>query len=192
MSLGLTDLSSLPPEIGLFSELSELNLAANDLSSLPPEIGKLIKLKILNLSGNNLTNLPSEICRITPDQLDLSSNRLKVNNLSDDVITWANKYDSDWRYTQSTDIIANPKINDPNILTYNPITNLLQFSISTKNPLMIKIFNAQGRIINELEHPMTPGLNCINVLEVIPSSGAFYLKLSNLDVSLGSKIILGK
>ncbi|MCX6377360.1 MAG: leucine-rich repeat domain-containing protein, partial [Armatimonadetes bacterium] len=70
-------LTSLPPEIGLLTSMTELQLSRNRLTSLPPEIGLLTSLRELHLSGNRFTSLPPEIGRLTSlTGLDLSKNRL--------------------------------------------------------------------------------------------------------------------
>ena len=50
-SLGLT---TLPPEIGQLTALTQLDLCDNQLTSLPPEIGQLTVLTQLDLSDNQL------------------------------------------------------------------------------------------------------------------------------------------
>lgn len=71
-------LPNLPPEIGKFTELRELNLEGNRLSSLPTEIGSLKKLQTLNISSNVLTELPDSIGNLTQLKfLRLSKNQLE-------------------------------------------------------------------------------------------------------------------
>ena len=55
------NLTSIPKEIGLCTNLTDLYLARNKLTSIPKEIGLCKKLKYLGLSWNNLTSLPKEI-----------------------------------------------------------------------------------------------------------------------------------
>ncbi len=57
-------LITLPKEIGLLLNLSELCLSDNQIKSLPAEIGQLDSLKELDLSKNELTHLPAEIWQI--------------------------------------------------------------------------------------------------------------------------------
>ena len=77
LSLNNLLLSSLPPEIGLLTELRELRLDWNKLTSLPPEIGQLSQLKKLALNWNQIDQLPAEFSRLTAlEILDLGSNRL--------------------------------------------------------------------------------------------------------------------
>jgi len=58
-------LSSLPPQIGNLTNLTELFLVSNQLGILPPEIGNLTNLTELSLSYNRLSSLPSEIGNLT-------------------------------------------------------------------------------------------------------------------------------
>ncbi|MCS5711811.1 leucine-rich repeat domain-containing protein [Candidatus Berkiella aquae] len=51
----------LPPEIGLMSELRELDIADCLIKSLPSEISHLLKLEILNVEGDPLALIPKEI-----------------------------------------------------------------------------------------------------------------------------------
>jgi small GTP-binding protein len=65
LNLDNNQLTSLPPEIAKLTSLINLDLGNNNLTSLPPDIGKLINLKYLRLSFNPLTSLPLEITRLT-------------------------------------------------------------------------------------------------------------------------------
>jgi len=51
----------LPPEIGSLSNLRELSLYNNQIKSLPPEIASLINLQRLYLDNNQIITLPPEI-----------------------------------------------------------------------------------------------------------------------------------
>lgn len=77
--LGLknSDISELPPEIGLLENLTFLNLKQNRIRFLPPQIGNLKKLRQLSLVRNKLTELPPEICQLTNlQELFVSKNSL--------------------------------------------------------------------------------------------------------------------
>ena len=70
-------LSYLPQEIGLLSQLEELQIVGNQLSSLPAEIVQLSNLQSLDLSSNQLSSLPAEIVQLSNLQsLNLSGNQL--------------------------------------------------------------------------------------------------------------------
>jgi Leucine-rich repeat (LRR) protein len=56
--LGLKNLAVLPPGIGRFSQLRELDLTGSRLASLPAQLGRLQKLEVLNLTGNQLKEFP--------------------------------------------------------------------------------------------------------------------------------------
>ncbi len=69
--------SEIPPEIGLFTQLEEIDLRSNKISVLPPEVCQLTKLKKLDLSYNQISSLPSEIGKLTQLQdIVLSNNKL--------------------------------------------------------------------------------------------------------------------
>jgi len=51
-------LMNLPPNIGIFDKLVELNVSDNKLKTIPTEIGFLKSLNILNLNNNNIETLP--------------------------------------------------------------------------------------------------------------------------------------
>lgn len=83
LSLKNGDFTSLPPEIGEFVTLQELDLSNNKLRSLPPEIGRLANLEVLNLKNNKLKSLPPEIGRLTNlKELYLGSSSLHGNELT--------------------------------------------------------------------------------------------------------------
>ena len=70
---------SIPAEIGLLDNLTDLVLSDNLLSgNMPPEIGQLLNLRFLDLSGNELEGaIPSEIGRLRYlRQLSLNDNQL--------------------------------------------------------------------------------------------------------------------
>jgi hypothetical protein len=58
LNLNNLNLTVLPPEIGLLTNLQDLYLKGNQLTVLPPEFGKLIKLQELYLYGNPFPALP--------------------------------------------------------------------------------------------------------------------------------------
>lgn len=68
------DLTSLPSEIGILTNLKRLSLYNSKLTSLPSEIGNLSNLQRLYVFNNKLSELPIEIGRF---------NNLQSLNLSD-------------------------------------------------------------------------------------------------------------
>ncbi len=79
LSIQGKNLHSLPPEIGLFTNLTTLDLFLNKLATLPPEIGNLTNLKELMLHSNHLAILPPEIGNLTNlTKLSLVKNHLKT------------------------------------------------------------------------------------------------------------------
>ncbi|WP_195155517.1 leucine-rich repeat domain-containing protein [Candidatus Protochlamydia phocaeensis] len=70
-------LTSLPPEIRLFTHLVELEISENHLASLPSEIGKLTFLRRFYAADNQLGSLPPEIRGLTLlQECDVSNNQL--------------------------------------------------------------------------------------------------------------------
>ncbi|MDJ0800104.1 MAG: COR domain-containing protein [Calothrix sp. MO_167.B12] len=77
LDLSHRGLTSLPPEIGQFTNLQSLDLSGNKLSSLPGEFGQLTNLQVLDLRRNQLSSLPGEFGQLTNLQvLDLRRNQL--------------------------------------------------------------------------------------------------------------------
>jgi Leucine-rich repeat (LRR) protein len=78
LNLASRNLHCLPREIGLLTEVRELDISGNQIAELPPEIGALQKLEIFDLSSNQLKKLPPEIGALQKlEVFDLSSNQLK-------------------------------------------------------------------------------------------------------------------
>ena len=65
LDLSLLGLTTLPPEIGQLTALTELWLSDNQLTTLPPVIGQLTALTRLELNDNRLTMLPPVIGQLT-------------------------------------------------------------------------------------------------------------------------------
>jgi hypothetical protein len=64
-------------EIGLLTNLTELDLDCNNIFDIPTEIGNLCNLKYLDLKYNNIINIPSEIYVLTNlVSLELEDNKI--------------------------------------------------------------------------------------------------------------------
>ena len=79
LTLSGNQLSTLPPEVGGWKNLTYLNLNSNQLTTLPAEVREWKSLTELNLSSNQLTSLPSEIANLKDNLRDLN---LQRNNFS--------------------------------------------------------------------------------------------------------------
>jgi hypothetical protein len=72
-----SQLTTLPPEIGMLTHLQRMSFNNNQLIVLPPEIGNFTRLLDLILSNNQLTVLPPEIGKLTQlEELYLNNNKL--------------------------------------------------------------------------------------------------------------------
>lgn len=79
LNLNHCKLTSLPPEITLFTQLKWLYLSGNRLTSLPQEITILKELYALDLSRNHFSSRPSEIDHLAKLKiLDLSDNHMEI------------------------------------------------------------------------------------------------------------------
>ena len=72
-------LDSLPPEIGLFSEVTKLTLMDTNLKSLPSEIANMKNLEALIIIGTPTMSLPSHLVEIPKlTKLYLNSNKFEA------------------------------------------------------------------------------------------------------------------
>ena len=72
----MTNLVSVPEEIGTCLSLVELDMSNNMLAEVPGVLGELPGLMILKLAANSLEELPLEVCRLQLQTLTLYGNLL--------------------------------------------------------------------------------------------------------------------
>ncbi|MBS0652242.1 MAG: leucine-rich repeat domain-containing protein [Verrucomicrobia bacterium] len=78
LDLSGLNLSELPPEISLFTGLTQLDLSHNSLTQIPDSFGNLTRLWKLDLSNNSLLELPPSIGNLNRlRELNLSTNQLE-------------------------------------------------------------------------------------------------------------------
>lgn len=71
-------ISSIPPKIGLMTDLEELDLSGNMISLIPPEIKNCKSLRELYLGRNTITKIPEEFCELRNlEALNLRYNSIK-------------------------------------------------------------------------------------------------------------------
>lgn len=78
------NISQLPPEISLLTNLTSLDFQDNQLRTLPAEIGYMTNLRFINLELNDLEILPPEFFKLTNlESLYLSYNYLtSISNVT--------------------------------------------------------------------------------------------------------------
>ncbi|XP_018418209.1 PREDICTED: leucine-rich repeat protein soc-2 homolog [Nanorana parkeri] len=77
--LDTNDLGEIPPEIGALKNLRRLTLSNNYLRSLPAELAKLQNLQSLHLANNGFETFPVVICQLLNlTFLDISDNRIET------------------------------------------------------------------------------------------------------------------
>ena len=125
---------SIPPQIGLLTNLTTLNLSDNELTGeIPPETGNLTNLTYLGLHYNQLTgNIPPEIGNLT----NLTTLYLDANQLTGSIPSQIGNLTSltflDLRNNQLTGSIP-PEIGNLTNLTYlNLRSNQLTGEISSE------------------------------------------------------------
>lgn len=79
LDLSNLNLTELPDEIALLSNLKTLSLNNNKLSTLPDSIGQLLQLEELQVSNNQLQTLPQSIGQLKKLKwIHLNDNQLKI------------------------------------------------------------------------------------------------------------------
>jgi hypothetical protein len=79
LDLSRAGLTALPTVIGLFRNITSLNLTGNQLTTLPLQIENLIALRDLNLSSNQFDTIPPEIKQLRAlENLNLKGNPLNT------------------------------------------------------------------------------------------------------------------
>jgi Leucine-rich repeat (LRR) protein len=77
LHLSGNELSLLPTVISSLTNLQELDLAYNNFEIVPREVLALTNLRVLSLNGNKLTNISEELCMLKNlNQLYLQRNKL--------------------------------------------------------------------------------------------------------------------
>ncbi|MGY3795483.1 leucine-rich repeat domain-containing protein [Aquimarina sp. 433] len=75
----------LPEDIGMLTQLTELNLEKNTINSISTRLGELINLKTINFRDNTIKDIPKELGALTIlDVLDISGN-LQLNEIPEEV-----------------------------------------------------------------------------------------------------------
>lgn len=71
------ELEAIPPDLGMCTQLTHVDLSHNHLMGLPAEIGRLDKVKYFDISDNQVELLPDTIGNMTSlTELNLDSNKL--------------------------------------------------------------------------------------------------------------------
>lgn len=187
----------LPPEIGNLINLRILDLSLNYvLDSIPTEIGNLRNLKVLYLYNNNLKSLPDSIVNLSPKYLDIHFNNIDPNNISDEVIAWADKYDPNWAKYQTGPGKINFIINEKNIGFYlkpDIKNSSVLYIIPVSGNVKLQIYSLNGRSKTALvDSYKRAGTYNIKLNRHRYSSGIYYLKLTTDKNIIIQKFIIIK
>ncbi len=171
-------IETIPPEIGNLTNMDLLWIHRNNLGSVPKELGQCSDLLILNLAYNNLTDLPAEITSLSPTtSLDLGYNKLDTNKLADNIITWADTLDPDWKTTQDISAI-NFWITDNLPINFIISQNSLLFHLPAPANIQIRMFNSKGMLLHTLLQEHTyQGFHRIPLYTEHSSAGAHFLRI---------------
>ncbi len=189
-------IQSIPSRIGNLTTLDILWIHRNELTQLPKEIGQCADLVSINLSYNKLSNLPDEITDLTPGAsgLNIGYNKLDTTNLSNEVITWADTHDPDWKSTQEISGILFQMLpqNPAGIsLHYSPIVFRLTFSLQKPADMTAALYDASGRLVQQLLDGFTPaGDHSFFLDREICGSGVCFLRCSSEGVLLTRRILI--
>ncbi len=190
-------LESIPPEIGNLTNLDILWLHRNCLTSLPGELGQCSDLVAIDVSHNKLTNLPDGITSLTPSQdLDLGYNKLDTSKIADNIITWADQYDDEWKITQDVSeiihLISGNAFSDFS-LHYSPHSSTFQIQISNPVDIALGLYSVSGKLIQSLLNGFTlTGVYTIHLNKNDYSTGWYLIKTSCNNRFFTEKLLLAK
>jgi Leucine-rich repeat (LRR) protein len=104
--LDANNITSIPSEIGLLSNLEDLWLDSNQITSIPTEISLLANLTRFSLDTNNISTIPSEIGLMTGLlELNLLNNQIAYDNIPQEVKELCSSDDLDrckWAFNETT------------------------------------------------------------------------------------------
>ena len=86
LDISFNFLNKFPDVIGLFQNISEINLASNNIISIDNILNmKLLELDILNLSDNKIGNLPNKLYKVVPKIKSLLCSNNNLRDIPSDV-----------------------------------------------------------------------------------------------------------
>ena len=76
LDLRWNQLTVIPSDVTMLSNLSILELSENLITSIPEHITHLTKLRILELNQNQLTTIPDHISSLSLNEMGISANNI--------------------------------------------------------------------------------------------------------------------
>jgi Leucine-rich repeat (LRR) protein len=103
------EIDTISEEISQLNALRFLHLTYSSLKTLPNGIGNVNTLQYLNVSHGKLTSLPASIINLNLPNLGQSNQMYtglfvennSICNVSNEIKTWLNTYDSTWQSSQA-------------------------------------------------------------------------------------------
>lgn len=168
----MTDLTILPPSLGLRVNLTKLNLWYNHLTSLPDSIASLTNLVTFSLSINNFTQFPTVILRL---------HNLTTLNFSRNAIESLPENFGDLKSLQSLDFSENRLRSLPN--SFCQLINLKRLFL---NENKLRALPSKFRRLTKLEKISL----FKNKLTLLPESFNQLINLEYIDLSYNKLVIL--
>lgn len=184
LKLNNKKLKKIPNSILGLTRLAVLDLSKNFIEALPENMGSYKYLRSIDLSHNDITILPEDIISLTPiHKLDVGYNNLKDIYMTNEMITWLDTYDPDWRDTQGLESV----ISTSKAVDHTPKMNVGKHTLSFSGPLAIDsritIISPNGRVIFE------SALENNNIGIPVLSQGLYLVSLESQDKTYRFKFV---
>ena len=155
LTIDVNNLDSIPPQIENFPVLKSLDLSFNNLSTLPSEIGNITNLEYLYLGYCSLISLPESILNLKNlKYIRVMFNKLKPDNMSNELVALLDSLDPDWKDTQDTSSNIINTIESSKKFAFKILQNsnnpVIKFYLPNSAKIKLQVFKANGRLVETL------------------------------------------